>query len=361
MPSVAETRRRLALVFPEGLTGRGALVRDLAARTVVAALFVGAVGDPDADEARLMRPSMVVWMSDEALLAGRDDDRFRGEWHRAARSSRRSVAAVLARRAAAHVPWYAENTREPIRDEILRVWRERYGAVRGRAGLAPTSPAASMTLAADFAALFDPALDGGALAAAVEAWQGEHLPPPEQLRLRAQRSLDRTTGRVPVSLPGRGDRMLPPGRSSALTRASIEGLLPRLLRQPYVLAVCHAGDPTADADRVELERAGLSLADSPALPDVIVFDAADRGLWLLEIVVSGGEITEHRRRVLRDWAGAHGFADERCRYVTVYRSRADPLFRRTVATLAWGSVVWLADEPEHIVRLDRLDPPAPLA
>ena len=328
----------------------------MAAKTVLTALFVGAIGDPDAPGTRLIRPSTVIWMSDEALIEGHDAA-FRIAWHAAAVRSRGSVAALLASRALPHVPWYADNTREPIRDEILRVWREQYGAVRGKSGLSTTSPAASMALAEDFAAIFDPNAPPDALGEAILAWQGEHLGAAEQLRLRAQRRLDETTGQVRVTLPGRGDRLLPPGASSVLVRAVLEELAPRLMDKPYVLAVCHGGDPTADEDRFELARARLSLADSPALPDIIALDVADGSLWFLEIVVTGGEIGHRRRAELSSWAGARGFQPERCRFVTVYRSRSEPIFRRTVGTLAWDSLVWLADEPTRVLRLEHLRGP----
>lgn len=166
LPELAEIRARLERIFPEGLAGRGDLVRELAAKTVLTALFVGAVGDPDGEGARRMRPSMVTWMSDAALGRG-DDDAFRVAWHRAANRSRGSVVAFLGTVAEPHVPWYADNTREPIRDEVLRVWRQQYGAVRSRAAMPTTSPAASLTLDEGFAALFDPGLRGAELDRAI--------------------------------------------------------------------------------------------------------------------------------------------------------------------------------------------------
>jgi hypothetical protein len=36
------------------------------------------------------------------------------------------------------------------------------------------------------------------------------------------------------------------------------------------------------------------------------------------------------------------------RYVTVFPSRR--VFRRFVEEIAWGTDVWIADEPDHLVR-----------
>lgn len=115
LPPLEEIRERLERIFPEGVAGRGALVRELAARTALAALLLGAVGDPDAQGARLLRPSMVTWMSDEALGEGDADEGFRVAFHAAASRGRRSVSMPHRARGIEHEPWYGDNTREPIR------------------------------------------------------------------------------------------------------------------------------------------------------------------------------------------------------------------------------------------------------
>lgn len=129
--------------------------------------------------------------------------------------------------------------------------------------------------------------------------------------------------------------------------------MPVLVADPLVLALCHAGDPTANDDRMELGRAGLRLAGCPVLPDAILLDGATGTLWFLEIVVSGGEIPEGRRSDLLGWAGDHGFGSDRCRFVTIFRSRSEGILRTSIARLAWDSLVWLADEPDAPLRLDR--------
>lgn len=157
-----------------------------------------------------------------------------------------------------------------------------------------------------------------------------------------------------MRLPGRGDRLLPPGASSVLVEEALRELAPRLLGEPYVLAICHGGDPTADEDRLELERARLPLQGGSALPDIVMLDVRDATLWLVEVVVSGGEIGERRRVDLLACATAHGFDADGCRFVTVYRSRSEAVFRRTVGSLAWDTLVWFADEPDHILRLESM-------
>ena len=38
-------------------------------------------------------------------------------------------------------------------------------------------------------------------------------------------------------------------------------------------------------------------------------------------------------------------------FVTAYLDRSDAAFKKTVDALAWGSFIWFASEPDHLVRL----------
>ncbi|MGH2970666.1 MAG: BsuBI/PstI family type II restriction endonuclease, partial [Gaiellaceae bacterium] len=251
--------------------------------------------------------------------------------------------------------WYADNSREPIRDEIIRPLNERYGAVLRRRGVAASDASPALTLADDFAALFDADIDETEFETRAERWRSDHLGAGEQARLDALRKLDEHTDSVVVSLPGRGDRHLPPGSSSAITAKVISELGPRLLQKPYPLAICHSRDPVAAEDARELDKVGLSLDRDLALPDVMLIDAADGTFWFIEVVVTGGPIHEGRRADLLAWATARGVSPDRCQFVTAYRSRSDRVFRETVGELAWNSLAWFADEPARVFRLDELD------
>ncbi|HZU20044.1 MAG TPA: BsuBI/PstI family type II restriction endonuclease [Gaiellaceae bacterium] len=350
-----EIRERLGLIFPESAPDRASLTRELAAKTIATFLFIGAVGDPDREPMRHLRPSMVVWMDDDSISRVDDLDFVLG-WHRAASRGHSALRAFLAESDVVADRWYAENSREPIRDEVIRPLAERYGAVLRRSGIAPSDASPALTLAEDFAALFDPAVRGPAVDARVSEWQAAHLGPAEQARLAARRRLQNEADNPVVDLPGRGRRRLPPGESSALTVAAITNFAPRLLAEPFVLAVCHSRDPLASEDERELRRVGLALEPEVVLPDVLLMDVADGMVWFVEVVATGGAIHERRRSELLQWAGGHEIPADRCRFVSVYRSRAAQVFRRTVGELAWDTLVWFADEPDRVFRLEELGP-----
>ena len=71
--------------------------------------------------------------------------------------------------------WYADNTREPIRDETLREGLVNIGAAYARNDLPTTSSKPRYSLNAGLAALFDPALADDELAQRIGDWQRENL------------------------------------------------------------------------------------------------------------------------------------------------------------------------------------------
>jgi len=150
-----EIHERLRLIFPGGMLERPYLIREMTARTVFVALYVGAIEGSD----RWIAPRHVVRMSD-AQAVKRDD------------TTRLDYYAVMS---AAKAPspsgrWYAENTREPLRDEVIREGLVPANAVFEHGGVPPTSPSGRHALRSDFAALFDPAPSGPIFAQAVVEW-----------------------------------------------------------------------------------------------------------------------------------------------------------------------------------------------
>jgi len=96
---------RLPLIFPEGIPNRTYCVRDLAASAVFAALYIGAIEG----SGRYMGPIHVYRMTDEQAAKADATER---EAYAGSVFNRR--VAIKGKR------WYADNTREPIRDETLR-------------------------------------------------------------------------------------------------------------------------------------------------------------------------------------------------------------------------------------------------
>ena len=134
---------RLPLIFPEGTENRTYCIRELAASTIFAALYIGAVEGRD----RYLGPVHVYRMTAEQ--AADADQNAREKYN----------SDVVAKKLISGSRWYADNTREPIRDETLRDGLVSIGAFLRREDLPTTSGAPRYTLRHDFAVLFDPALN----------------------------------------------------------------------------------------------------------------------------------------------------------------------------------------------------------
>jgi hypothetical protein len=330
---------RLPLVFPEGTPNRNYCVRDLAASTVFAGLYVGAVEG----SGRYLGPVHVYRMTAEQALKSADAERL-------------TYASAVTRKNG-HIAgsrWYADNTREPIRDETLRDGFVAIGAVTRREDLPTTSGAPRYALKADFAALFDPAVHGAALATAITAFQDTHLSKSALMRVTIMRAgaTARDSG-VVVTFPNGETRQLAPGPSSFISQAVIEEFAPRFLSQPAVLWLSESGNKIVVRDERIAHAIGLKIEADKNLPDLILADLGPKDplIVFVEVVATDGAITSRRKNAIFSMTDAAGFSRGQIVFLTAYRDRESAGFKKTAAQLAWGSFAWFVSEPDHILLL----------
>jgi hypothetical protein len=163
VPSLRMIRDRLVEVFPEGTENRTYVTREIAVRSIFVMFYSGAVEGADV----WIRPDQVTKMSD--VQAGKTDDSSRIRW------TRDSLAPGKMRTIRGR--WYAPNTREPIRDETLRMGLVLLGAVVERQGLPTTSAKPRYALKVEFAALFNQRLSGQGFRTAIRGRHESALSP----------------------------------------------------------------------------------------------------------------------------------------------------------------------------------------
>lgn len=341
-----ECERRLRLILPPEVVGDRVVAGRLAGAAVFVFTFCDAV-----DGRHRLRPSAVLWMCDEAARRRRPAQRER--WRAAAVRGHAVVRELVESWGVEHRPWYAENSRETLRDEVFREW-QRLGALDRDEAVPTTSSRPAWTLRGDFAALFDSALRGEALSTAISAWQDVHLGRAGVARRAVQRNRERAQQAVQVQLPNGALRQLRPGESSLLIKGVVEDLAPRLLGDPAVLAISESARKVDLVDGDLLEQLGLAIAADRLLPDALLFDLDAGEFWFVEAVATDGEISEGRRDDLLRWAADRGIAAADCRFLTAFVSRTQPAFHRRVSSLAWGSLVWFLTEPDYVLRLEPL-------
>jgi hypothetical protein len=339
LPPVSEIRSRLAVIFPEGTPNRAYFTREMAARVVFVMLYGGALE-------RLggwLGPKHVYGMSD-------------------AQAERLDEAERLAYGTNAWKPgfkhigdrWYADTTREPIRDETLRDGLVRMGAAIQRTDVATTSGLPRYALRDDFAALFDPELQAESFAAAVTAWQSQHLDPLAVARISLLRQgAASATDRVEVVFPNRSVRQLQPGPSSVISKAVVEIFAPAFLYKPAVLLLSESGEKIVVQDERLISIFGLKIDRAKVLPDILLFDLEEGRelLVFVEVVATDGPISESRKQALLEITHGANIAPDRIAFVTAYRDRGEPAFKKTFGSIAWNTLVWFMAEPDHILVL----------
>ena len=330
---------RLRLIFPEGTPNRTYCVRELAASTVFAALYIGAMEGAG----RFLGPVHVYRMTDEQ--AARSDQADRDSY---------ATDVVKKNHRASGKRWYADNTREPIRDETLRDGLVAIGAVLRREDLPTTSGLPRYALKTDFAALFDPALKDDALIAAITDFQAKHLS--KSALARVSIILAGAAGSasgVLVTFPSSETRQLAPGPSSTIARAVIEVFARTYLEKPAVLWLSESGNKIVLRDDRIANAIGLRIEADKNLPDLILADLgpAEPLIVFVEIVATDGAITPRRQQAIYAMTDAAGFKRSQIAFLTAYQDRESPGFRKTVAQLAWDSFAWFASEPDSIIIL----------
>lgn len=329
---------RLPLILPEGTPNRAYCIRELAASAVFTMLYIGAVEGTG----RYLGPVHVYRMTVEQAAMSKD-------------SARTAYAAdVLKRRQTQGTRWYADNTREPIRDETLREGLVAIGAVVARDDLPTTSGKPRYALKADFATLFDLAFEGEALSRAIGAFQDAHLSKSALARISIMRAGAAASGSgVLVTFPNRETRQLAPGPSSIIARAVIEVFATTFLHVPMVLWLSESGNKVVTRDDKLAAEIGLKIEADKNLPDIILADLgpSDPLIVFVEVVATDGAVSARRRDALFSLTDEAGFAREQVAFLTAYQDKQSTGFRKTVSGLAWGSFAWFASEPDKIVIL----------
>ncbi|HTG31949.1 MAG TPA: BsuBI/PstI family type II restriction endonuclease [Thermoanaerobaculia bacterium] len=339
LPPISGIKERLATIFPEGIPNRLYFTREMAAKVVFVMLYTGAIERLG----RWLGPKHVYGMSDAQAKILEEPERL-SYGDNAWKPGFKSIGER----------WYADTTREPIRDETLRDGFVRIGAAVQRS-VATTSGLPRYALRDDFAALFDPALRDEPLAMAVKRWQDERLDPLAiaRIALLRQGAAANNTDRVEVVFPNRAVRQLAPGPSSVISKAVVEVFAPAFLYQPAVLLLSESGDKIVTQEEQLMSSIGLKIDRAKLLPDILLFDLeTGRGLLVfVEVVATDGPITESRKQALLEIAKGAQISAERIAFVTAYRDRNEAAFKKTFGTIAWNTLVWFMAEPDHVVIL----------
>jgi len=132
---------------------------------------------------------------------------------------------------------------------------------------------------------------------------------------------------------------------SDLIRSTAEHYAPNFLPGYRVIYIDDGdGDRITEAQRAELEAAGIRLTLADAMPDVLLWNPETDRLWVIEAVTSDGEVDLHKVNQLRALAERSGKAG--VDFTTAYRTWREAAARQQRhQNIAVGSYVWIQGDP----------------
>lgn len=335
LPSLTEIKRRLELIFPEGTTHRSSLTNDAATKTIFTMLFIDAIEG----QGVWLAPKHVYRMAQEVADDQSTDNRISY-----------AVRCLKSAYKAEGTAWYADTTRELIRDDTLREALIPIGVVIIDHTVPTTSSKGRYALKRDFAKLFslsDPDFD-----AEVRAWQTQFMSASELAKVRILQGRSSHDAHVTVRFPNNETRNLQAGRSSVITKAVIEQFAINFLTNPYVLWVSESGQKVVHQDNVLMKQLGLNIDEMTLLPDLVLADLRDEGgvlILFVEVVATDGVVTETRKRKLLDMTAQAGFSISNVAFVTAFEERNAAPLKKRLNGIAKDTLIWCMAEPEMII------------
>lgn len=339
--SLKEVQERLNQIFPEAFPDRRILVGTMATRVVYVFLYGDFIEGNDC----YLRPSHVYFFTaEQAKKTSRGE---RAAWCRYAGKPGFRPPGKR---------WYADNSRESIRDDLMRNTMLRFGIAHKQSGVAVTSSKPIWYLDMSFAALFHPSLKGRYLEQAIAKWRESALNAGtlQRMALRAS-GIQKRTGDVFIEMPDGSRMRVSAGPSSNIAKDVIEQYAQRHLEAPAVLWLS-ASDKKAYSQFVELAATvGLQFDLNAELPDVILADMTHPVRFVFcEIVASDGAVTEARREALIQLIEQSRIPLSHVTFVTAYEDRDTAPFKKNFSQLAYNSYAWFRTAPDLLVHLASL-------
>lgn len=310
----------------------------MASRVVFVFLYGGFVEGSE----RFLRPSHVYFFTEEQSRKTTDTERL--SWL--------SLAGKAGFRPEGR-RWYADNSRESIRDDLMRNQLFRLGITQKLPGFPPTSSRPIHFLTTGFADLFDPILVGNDLHEAVLRWRARNLDRAtlQRMVLRAQ-GVDEKAGDILVDMPDGTRIRIAAGPSSLIVKGLIEDFAKRHMKKPAVLWLS-ASDKKAYPQFVELAASvGLTFDLNAELPDAILAEMSDAARFILcEAVATDGAATEARKQALLALVRTSNIPETAVEFLSAFEDREAEAFRKNFSKLAMNSLVWFRTEPDLLVIL----------
>lgn len=157
---------------------------------------------------------------------------------------------------------------------------------------------------------------------------------------------------VPVSVDKKLSFSLSPGEHNLLEKAVVEIFGHAFLNEPRVVYLGDTAPRRGYQNRTLMRSLNLPIDTAESLPDVILFSEPESHLVVVEVVTSGGSVSAIRLEQLRRLTKGPRKLVHKVSYISAFPSRA--VFRKFIEDIAWGSSVWIENEPNNIIHFEKM-------
>ena len=231
---------------------------------------------------------------------------------------------------------YAENSRETIRKNCLRPFRDL--ALIEDNGLASNSGKYKYRLTDEILNLIH-AFQSEEWAIALKYYSQYH-----SVLVHSYQS-KKELQKMPVRVNGQ-DLRFSPGKHNQLQKQILEIFAPRFAQGFECLYVGDSADRDMYKNSERLAELGFDIT-LDVLPDVVLYVPDKKWLFFVECVTTVGPVDSKR---VRDIENMTKGVDAGNVYVTAFPNFAT--YKKFSQDLAWETEVWIADVPEHLIHLN---------
>lgn len=150
---------------------------------------------------------------------------------------------------------------------------------------------------------------------------------------------------VPVRLPDGTELLLSPGKHNELQAVVVSEFASRFVPGGHLLYLGDTAKKNLVFDRSRLAKLGIPITEHDKLPDIVLYDAKRKWLFLVEVVTSHGPLSPKRMQEFRDLLSQ---CSAGVVYVTAFPDFA--CFKRYASQIAWETEVWIAENPDHMLH-----------
>ena len=136
-----------------------------------------------------------------------------------------------------------------------------------------------------------------------------------------------------------------PGKHTKLEVAIVEEFSPRFAPGAKLIYLGDTAKKTLVFDKDAFAKLGIPVLEHGKFPDVILYDAKKKWLFLIEAVTTHGPVSPKRQIELEKLF-------EKCKvgkiYVTAFLDLVT--YKKYANDIAWGTEVWIAEMPSRMIH-----------